>query len=177
LSSDKPNPTPAMPQVSSPKDAPLQNSPPVVQQQQTPSSQPTAVRMQPKPPPQIRPPTYQNISPYYNFPPNGPYWPVMPNHATPPPSAPRASSYAPSPPMPYPPYAIPVMVPYVAAPNQIPSPIATYGNTIGSRQAATNGQRSGSTNLGFVSAADMVAGINVKFKNSTQQNFSVPKRY
>lgn len=55
-----------------------------------------------------------------------------------------------------------------------PGPLHTYGTTVAA--AAVQRQGHQATNAGYLTAADLVAGINLKFKHATQNGFSVPKR-
>ncbi|KIX00429.1 uncharacterized protein Z518_10568 [Rhinocladiella mackenziei CBS 650.93] len=77
--------------------------------------------------------------------------------------------------MPY--YAMGMTGPYAMEARTPPGPIQTYGNTVLTAAAGDNEPaRSQQSNPGLMTAVDMVAGINTKFKIATKSNFSVPKR-
>ncbi|KAI1614208.1 hypothetical protein EDD36DRAFT_220123 [Exophiala viscosa] len=62
--------------------------------------------------------------------------------------------------------------PYMIQSVPPPGPIPTYGATV----AAASVQHSKVPGAGFMTALDMVAGINTKFKIATKDGFAVPKR-
>lgn len=72
--------------------------------------------------------------------------------------------------------AMPTMNPYVAVSGPlIPSgPVQTYGST--APPMMSTGDKMQAANGGYLTAADLVAGINFKFKNATKNSFRVPKR-
>ncbi|KIV78066.1 hypothetical protein PV11_09828 [Exophiala sideris] len=63
--------------------------------------------------------------------------------------------------------------PYMLQPTPPPGPIPTYGTTM----AAAAVQQSKVPGAVFMTAMDLVAGINTKFKIATKDGFAVPKRY
>jgi len=56
-----------------------------------------------------------------------------------------------------------------------PGPLQTYGSTV-AKTAAVEQSKQQASGAGYLTAADLVAGINTKFKNATKDGFSVPKR-
>ncbi|KIW29676.1 uncharacterized protein PV07_05472 [Cladophialophora immunda] len=81
-----------------------------------------------------------------------------------------------SPSMAYSPYGVGSMASYVVGPElpPPPGPLHTYGSTMA--PAATGQRREHLLNTGHITAADIVAGINTKFKIATKDDFAVPKR-
>jgi hypothetical protein len=67
------------------------------------------------------------------------------------------------------PYTIPQ--PGLAPP---PGPLQTYGTVAAA--APTDRPKRQATSGGYLTAADLVAGVNTKFKHATKSGFSVPKR-
>lgn len=151
---------------------------------QNPSNQPTAYGSQPRlAPNQPRMPPSTSWYPgnqavpayygqYYNGPNNMTSTPTSasgsPNFGTP-----QGYGKSPSPAgMTYPGYQMGVN-PYMVQPTQPPGPIPTYGATM----AAAASQHEKVPGAGFMTALDMVAGINTKFKIATKEGFAVPKRY
>ncbi|KAJ9605200.1 hypothetical protein H2200_010590 [Cladophialophora chaetospira] len=68
----------------------------------------------------------------------------------------------------------PYVVPRPALPPA-PGPLQTYG-AVAAAEAAARQQKQQAANAGYLTAADLVAGINLKFRHSTQSGFGVPKR-
>ncbi|KIW72153.1 hypothetical protein PV04_00372 [Phialophora macrospora] len=101
--------------------------------------------------------------------------------ATPASTAPTANTYrqvAPSPHIGFTAYHVNPINPYIMPSYGLPPPpgaLHTYGTAVAALEASER-QKQQSTNAGYLTAADHVAGINLKFKLATQSNFSVPKR-
>ncbi|KIW61988.1 hypothetical protein PV05_02044 [Exophiala xenobiotica] len=64
--------------------------------------------------------------------------------------------------------------PYMFSLPQAPGAIPTYGATMVTAAEQTKAQ---SSDPGLMTAADMVAGVNTKFRISTKDGFAVPKRF
>lgn len=176
---------------------PAPNPPAVVQgsQSQVPSAgghPPLAPRQQPLP---QTVPWYQqhlNMPGYYRIDFRQGFSTGVNNYSAPPP-VPVAAPYLgqtrqwgppPPPQMAYPTYPMAPMAPMgpymTPGPPPPPGPIQTYGSTVAAAAAAaatTPDQKKVQTDLGLMTAADMVAGINTKFRIATKRGFSVPKRY
>ncbi|KIX98521.1 uncharacterized protein Z520_05822 [Fonsecaea multimorphosa CBS 102226] len=78
--------------------------------------------------------------------------------------------------MAYSPYGVGSMGAYVVGPDlpPAPGPLRTYGNTVATTAAGQTKEQLIMT--GHITAADMVAGINTRFKIATKDDFTVPKR-
>ncbi|OAG44514.1 hypothetical protein AYO21_01004 [Fonsecaea monophora] len=76
----------------------------------------------------------------------------------------------------YNPYGVGSMAPYLVGPDlpPPPGPLRTYGSMMATEVAGPS--REQLIDAGHITAADMVAGINTRFKIATKDDFTVPKR-
>ena len=110
---------------------------------------------------------WSSVGSNYNHPPST----VSTSTAYPPALPPTGMSYGG--------YAMGNMNPYAMPPPALappPGQLPTYGNPTAG-MTSTNRQKEPARNGGgYMSAADLVAGVNIKFKHATKNGFNVPKR-